>query len=141
MGIKDDQGGEDNQDITEEMDAHYQSAGKSNNGAALLYGVFALVVTLIVAAGLFFGGRAVYRALTGTSGEETAQQEGQNTPKTTENTQETNGGQGQTPGVSSDSTDNSDDYEDGQTGGSGGASTSMPSTGDNLPATGSPTGM
>lgn len=142
MGINDDQGGENNQDITEEMDAYYQTENKSNNGTAILYGVFALVVTLIVAAGLFFGGRAIYRALTGTSGgnETAVEQEGQNTTVNNENTQETDNSQGQTPGVSSDTPNGSTDSEDDQTSGNGSAG-SMPSTGDNLPATGSPTGI
>lgn len=148
MGNTDDKGGENTQDVTEEMDSYYQTEDKSKSGSAILYGLFALVVTLIVAAGLFFGGRAVYRALTGTSGDsETTQQQDQDTAEDTSgsNTNATDNSsdgnqQGQTPGVSSDSSNDSTDSEDSQTGGRG-AYEDMPSTGDNLPATGSPTGM
>ena len=149
MGNTDDKGGENTQDITEEMDSYYQTEDKSKSGSAILYGLFALVVTLIVAAGLFFGGRAVYRALTGTSSDsDTAQQQDQDADKGTSGNDSTNATdnssdsnqQGQTPGVSSDSSDDSTDSEDSQTGGRG-AYDGMPATGDNLPATGSPTGM
>ncbi|HEX5798376.1 MAG TPA: hypothetical protein VFX79_03390 [Candidatus Saccharimonadales bacterium] len=144
MGINDNQGGEHNQDITEETDAYYQDVNKSSHGSTILYGLFALVVTLIVAAGLFFGGRAVYRALTGTSndGTTTVEQE-ENQPSSEEkNTQDTDSSNGtnQTPGVSSGTSD--DDTEDDNDGQSGsGSSGSIPSTGDSLPATGSPSGI
>lgn len=147
MVNRDDQGGQNNSDITEEVDSYYQNEDKSRSGSAILYGLFALVVTLIVAAGLFFGGRAVYRALTGSTSEDTTQQEGQNgsssdsgsgnSGKSDEN--ENNGnGSNQTPGVAGDN--GFDESEDSPASG-GGASDDMPSTGDNLPATGSPTGM
>ena len=128
-----------NQDVTEEVDAYYQTNNKS--GGAILYGLFALVVTLIIAAGLYFGGRAVYRVLTG-NGEssETAEQAGQDTDSNDGSTQgtaegniaedESNGTSGEgTPGISGE--DSEQDNGD------------MPFTGDsdNLPATGSPTGM
>lgn len=147
MGIKDDQGGEHNQDITEEMDAYYQDGSKSSNGSTILYGLFALVVTLIVAAGLFFGGRAVYRALTGTSSDEatTVEQEDQSSSDSEEqNSQDTDNvnGTGQTPGVSSDSPNGGGGEGDSEEGQSDGESSgSIPSTGDSLPATGSPSGM
>ncbi len=142
MGSEREQGGDDNKDITDEMDSYYESKS-SRSGSTILYGLFALVVTLIVAAGLFFGGRAVYRALTGTSGDsETATQEendGQSPSSgTTEENNDSSNGSGLTPGV----TDEEDSNNSGNSQGSnGGSSDNMPSTGDNLPSTGSPTGI
>lgn len=142
MADRDNQGGNNKQDITEDIDAYYQP-DKSSSGTALLYGIFALVVTLIVAAGLFFGGRAVYRALTGTSSsDETSQQEDQGTTEETENTQDEGNGQNQTPGVSSDTPNGSggEDESDSQSSDEESSDT-IPSTGDSLPRTGSPSGI
>ncbi len=146
MGSEYEQGGEDNQDVTDEMDSYYESRN-SRSGSTILYGLFALVVTLIVAAGLFFGGRAVYRALTGTSGdsETVTTPEEESTSSTSEDSdnssQSGNSSQNQTPGVESDTpSDDSSDSESNQNRNSG-SSENMPSTGDNLPSTGSPTGI
>lgn len=137
-----DQGGEKNQDITEEVDSYYQADNESSTGSALLYGLFALVVTLIVAAGLYFGGRAVYRALTGTSNQQTTeqQQEEQNTSNGAQEAEPAEEDTNQTPGVESDGNGTSESEDrDNQTGENG--TESIPSTGDSLPRTGSPTGM
>jgi hypothetical protein len=56
----------------------YKDGPASNKLASLLFGVFALFVTLLVAGGLFFGGRAVYRALSGSPVEETTKQQEEN---------------------------------------------------------------
>lgn len=146
MRSRDSLGGGNEQDITEKMDAQYHTEDESRSGSAILYGVFALVVTLIVAAGLFFGGRAVYRALTGDSSDDTSQQESPSGSLTSDNDEDNNrddegdeqgdNGSSVTPGV----VDDNSDTEDNQAG-SNGSSENMPSTGDNLPSTGSPTGM
>jgi hypothetical protein len=148
MVNRDNQGGENNQEVTDGVDAYYESEDTSKSGSAILYGLFALVVTLIVAAGLFFGGRAVYRALTGTSGDNETTQQGDDNSSADNKTENDNkdtddSKQGQTPGVSSDTSSGSSSEGEHDNGSSfdSDSSTSMPSTGDNLPATGSPTGM
>lgn len=135
MGDRDNQGG-DNHEVTDEIDAQYQTDNKTG-GSAILYGLLALVVTLIVAAGLFFGGRAVYRALTGTGGSDdvTEQEEQANGTEESSGQEGPSAGDQTTPGIS----DGSDDT-DGQTG-TNGLDEDIPSTGDDLPATGSPTGI
>lgn len=42
--------------------------------ASILFGFFALFITLLIAGALFFGGRAVYRALTGNSDDNSSSQ-------------------------------------------------------------------
>lgn len=134
MDYEDNQGGYEDQEVTGDIDAHYHTSRRSN-GATALYGLLALVVTFIVAAGLYFGGRAVYRVLTNTGENDTTQQEAGGSG----GSPGANGTTGQTPGISSD-TPNGGSKES-QSGGNGGSSSNMPSTGDNLPATGSPTGI
>lgn len=46
-------------------DKSYENEQGRAKGSAVMYGLLALVVTLVVASGIFFGGRAVYRALNG----------------------------------------------------------------------------
>lgn len=47
-----------------EVDEYYKSEMRTRRSTSVLFALFALIVTLVVAAGLFFGGRAIYRALT-----------------------------------------------------------------------------
>lgn len=129
MGNRDNQGG-DNHEVNDEIDAPYQTDNKMG-GSAILYGLLALVVTLIVAAGLFFGGRAVYRALTGSGGGNGATEQEEQAKGTEEGAEQGPSDENQiTPGVSG----GSDDAD-------GGSAEDIPSTGDNLPRTGSPTGI
>lgn len=46
-----------------EVDEYYKSELRTRRGTSILFALFALIVTLVIAAGLFFGGRAIYRAL------------------------------------------------------------------------------
>lgn len=55
--------------------SYYKDVPTTNKFAAILFGFFALFVTLLIAGGIFFGGRAVYRALNGSSTEETSSNE------------------------------------------------------------------
>ena len=126
--------GKDNQseDITEELDTSYQQKNSGNVRSAFLYGLSALVVTLIVSVAVFYGGRAVYRTLTSDDNGETTEQA---PAGDTGGTQE---GAGPAP-----------DEQTGQPGGGGESpqestgseapASDMPSTGDqaeNLPSTG-----
>lgn len=55
-----------NKDILpEEVEEYYQSEHRERRGVAILLGIFTLVVTLAVAALIFFGTRAIYRSISG----------------------------------------------------------------------------
>ena len=47
--------------LPSEVDDYYKSEMKSRRSTSVMMALFALVITLVVAGGLFFGGRAVYR--------------------------------------------------------------------------------
>lgn len=52
--------------LPEEVNEYYQSQRRERVSVAIILGVVALVVTLLIAAGLFFGGRFLYRKISGT---------------------------------------------------------------------------
>lgn len=64
--------------LPEDTDAYYKEDRASRRTAALLLGLATFVTTLLVGSALYFGGRAVYRAVSGNDGQDdTAQvQEG-----------------------------------------------------------------
>lgn len=47
--------------LPDEVSEYYQSQRRERIGVAILLGLVALVVTLLIAAALFFGGRYIYR--------------------------------------------------------------------------------
>lgn len=49
--------------LPEEVSQYYQSQKRERTGVALMLGFVALLVTLLIGAGLFFGGRYVYRKI------------------------------------------------------------------------------
>ncbi len=104
-----------NRDEESEDLSIYKDEPSTNRFASFLFGFFALLVTLLIAAGLFFGGRAVYRALNGDSTENVATPDNKNTTASTKS-------------EASKSSD-SKNQKSKQT-------SSTPSTGDNLPSTG-----
>lgn len=95
----------------------YKDEPATNRLASFLFGFFALFVTLLIAAGLFFGGRAVYRALNGSDG-------GKN-PGVSDNKDT-----GSTATVSKPKAPETSSSKKTK------KSSSTPSTGDNLPSTG-----
>lgn len=114
-----------------------------SRGSAILYGLFALVITLIVATGVFYGGRAVYRALNGSSNEDNISKE--NTSKdqaknsATENSDQSSESKSdneQTTGSSNESQSSSSSEDQARpqtfpnTGDSGGSTGTLPHTGD-----------
>lgn len=52
---------------SEDLSIYKTEEPTTNRFASLLFGFFALLVTLVIAGGIFFGGRAVYRTLNGDS--------------------------------------------------------------------------
>lgn len=62
--------------LPEEVNQYYQSQRRERVGVAIVLGVVALVITLLIAAALFFGGRFVYRKITGNDQKPTTSQEG-----------------------------------------------------------------
>lgn len=53
--------------LPEEVGEYYQSQKRERVGVAVILGVVALVITLVVASALFFGGRFIYRKIKGDS--------------------------------------------------------------------------
>ncbi len=47
--------------LPEEVNQYYQSQRRERAGVAVILGIVALLVTLLVASALFFGGRWAYR--------------------------------------------------------------------------------
>ncbi len=47
--------------LPDEVSQYYQSQRRERTGVALFLGIIALVITLLIGVGLFFGGRYVYR--------------------------------------------------------------------------------
>ena len=47
--------------LPDEVSQYYQSQRRERTGVALMLGVVALIITLLIGAALFFGGRFVYR--------------------------------------------------------------------------------
>lgn len=65
--------------LPDEVNQYYQSQRRERTGVALLLGIVALVVTLLIGAALFFGGRYIYRQFVDNDNDQaqTAQQEGE----------------------------------------------------------------
>ncbi len=91
--------------VPAEVEEYYQSTRRERRGVAWLLGIATLLLTLAIAAALFFGGRWLYRTLTNNdepASESTSQDanqspeqsatEGEGQPENTENNQ-TNGDQ------------------------------------------------
>lgn len=67
--------------LPSEVDSYYQQEKNSRRTAALLLGVATFFVTLLVGAALFFGGRAIYRAVNDDNGSSDTAQVEQNENK------------------------------------------------------------
>lgn len=115
----------------EEIDSYYQSDSSRSRGSVVLYGLVALVVTLVVASGIYFGGRAIYRALNGTSDTDNV-------------VEQTTSGQNDSTDIANEAADTSPETNEAEenssnTNSSPSSSNDIPSTGDtpdSLPATG-----
>jgi uncharacterized protein HemX len=71
------------QEVPQEIQEYYQAERRVRAGMAWLLAGVTLVVTLLLATGLFFGGRWAYRAIFNNDEEQTTQQE-QGTDETSE---------------------------------------------------------
>lgn len=130
--------------LPDEVNKYYQSDATGSRATALLLGIITLVVTLLIAGLLFFGGRTVYRhffnkstpAVTAPAIKTAApgSQENQgSSSQTTPSPDQSSSASGQSTAPAVSSTPSS--------GTSGSTSSTTPATGDGLPATGSPEGM
>lgn len=136
MGIFDRFKKEDDSVLPSEVDDYYKSELKTRRSSSVAMALLALLVTLVVAAGLFFGVRAIYRTLnkddsSGKTSQEIKKQEEQKAvtpvdekPSATDDSETNNTG-------STDQTDSSSSTNDGSAN-----SSPTPSAGDNIPATG-----
>lgn len=59
--------------LPDEVGAYYKTTRQERRGVAVLLGIITLVVTLLIAALIFYGGRAAYRAINGSEGSKTGQ--------------------------------------------------------------------
>lgn len=84
--------------LPEEVSQYYQSQRRERTGVAIVLGIVALVVTLLIGAALFFGGRYVYRQLKGDDKPATTQQA--DSDNNSESGEAGNGGEAGSPGTS-----------------------------------------
>lgn len=128
--------------LPSDVDDYYKSELKTRRGSSVLMALLALVLTLVIAAGLFFGTRAIYRTFNKSdspkpTSQETGNQENQGTvEQATPDTDTKPSGSG-SPN-SSDGEDSGSSSSSGQpsTGtGSNQSPNANPTTGD-IPATG-----
>lgn len=149
MGLFDRFRKKDDSVLPSEVDEYYNSELKTRRGSSLLMALLALAVTLIVAAGLFFGVRAIYRAVNddGPATVDTVNPENEE-QKPEPIIDENNFGSGEAPGNSGLGSDNPDNTPNNATPNaedqeqSGPPANDTPPTGDNIPSTGdSPRGL
>lgn len=106
----------DRDDEAEDLSV-YKDEPATSRLTSFLFGFFALLVTLLIAAGLFFGARAIYRALDGNSKDDTATTQKAGDTAQPKDTAKKKKSSKQSSGASSSGDD-------------------LPSTGDTLPNTG-----
>lgn len=132
-----------NEDDSDDLSL-YNDEPTNNRLASVLFGLFALFVTLLIAGGLFFGSRAVYRALNGNSGDNVANQNKDNNAAGTKDTGANTTVQAPNSSPNSSQTNSSSASSDQSnkktTKKSSSSQKKMPATGDNvsLPDTGDP---
>lgn len=113
--------------VTEDVDVYAEPG--TGRLASFLFGFFALFVTLLIVGGLFFAGRAVYRAITDDSnGSSSTQDQGQQNAGDQQVTPATPAPTGESNSNGSSSSDNSS--SSGQSPSTGDTPASVPSTGD-----------
>lgn len=113
-----------NEALPEEVQEYYESGRKQQTGMAWLLALGTLVVTVLLATVLFFGGRWIYQKVTGND------EPDQPTTQQTENQEQAGEGQSQTP-----SDTDSDDNEQGSSS-TNTDQASTPATQTNTPTTG-----
>ena len=134
--------------LTPEVDRYYREERSNHRAAALFLGLATFVITLIVGSLFFFGGRAIYRAVTDEdSNEQVAQPVGQpennsqsqGQTATGENSQQTNQEAVNLQGSTNQSSSEESESSTGQKKKSSSTATSVPLGDDtSLPATGDP---
>jgi hypothetical protein len=67
--------------LPEDVESYYREDRSSRRTAALLLGLATFVATLVIGSALYFGGRAVYRAISGDDSQEDVAQVEQNGQK------------------------------------------------------------
>lgn len=129
--------------LPSEVDDYYKSELKSRRSSSVLMAILALVVTLVVAAGLFFGVRAIYRAINDDKPSNSNAQESKDNgtkPADTENVAPDNPTESNNDSDASTDASSSDDEENTSSSGNDTPVTGdIPSTGDSpdaLPSTG-----
>lgn len=84
--------------LPDEVKQYYQTENRQRRGMAVVLALLALLATVAVAAGLFFGGRFIYNAIRDDGTEETAQPASDQAPGDQEQKPENAGGEGNNGG-------------------------------------------
>lgn len=124
--------------LPEEVEKYYQSQRRARVGTAWILGFLTLVITLVIALGLFYGGRYVYREITGS--DETAEistDQGQGGSVPQEVGQSEDESENQQNGRQQERNQNQNQRSS-DPGSSLATGDRLPSNGDGLPATGDP---
>jgi cytoskeletal protein RodZ len=115
----------------------YKDETKPNRLASFMFGFFALLLTLLIAGGLFFGVRAIYRAIHGNNNSSSTASHQTDQSNTNASDSQKNSSATDTNGSQSGSNgENSGGAAAGSQSGGSGTPSRTPSTGDNLPNTG-----
>ncbi len=69
---------QDDSVLPAEVNEYYETEQRDRRGVAVLLGIITLIITLLIAAGLFLAGRAVYRSVTKDDKPKTVQTESKN---------------------------------------------------------------
>ncbi len=91
--------------LPEEVNQYYQSQRRERAGVAVILGIVALIVTLLIGLGLFFGGRALYNRLSDNNEPKKVETITESSKKNEDTKASDN--QGSTPTTSTDSTNSS----------------------------------
>ena len=67
--------------LPEEVKQYYQSEQRQRAGVAVLLGIAAIIITVLIAVGLFYGGRYVYRQINKEDNQITSQEGETNKPQ------------------------------------------------------------
>lgn len=126
-------------EVNEVNSGEYPSEARTGKVAAVLFGFFALIITLAIISGLFFGGRAIYRAFLSSDEEQVVQQEQNQTSEESSASQGAENNNQKTQENSANSSENNSPRANNRTNNTPSSGDNIPSTGDEaLPATGDP---
>lgn len=120
----------DSDKVPQEIQEYYQSEKRERVGVAWMLALATLVVTVLLALGIFYGGRWAYRALFDDNGDNTPAEQEQGDEQSQTSDDEADGGTDAPATLPGDGTDSNGSAEDNDT------PARTPQTGPTLPETG-----